>query len=285
MTTISLQAVNLRLPQHRGRPAQHILTKLHLTIPTGQITWLIGESGAGKSSCCDLLAGLYPARARISGQLMFQGQTHELGSRQGRRQLARWRKTGRLAWTPQNPADTFAPGVKLATWFHNAEPDLAPLGLDSSLLQRTPQALSDGQTSRLSLAVALQHDPQLLICDEPTAGLDGPNAEAILRILQQHAARGRAVLATTHDLSSLHRAAQSQDQAAIIFAGHIIETCPLALFLTARADNAYSRALARAAPALGAQPLPAVSLRLNRAYQAGDEIRRLQKQVDRENTT
>lgn len=282
MTTSLLQAVHLSLPQHRRQPPQSILADLHLPIPPGTITWLIGESGAGKSTCCDLLAGLYPTRAQISGWLRFAGQTIKLGSRRGRRQLARWRQAGWLAWAPQNPADTFAPGFKLATWFGQAQPDLAPLGLDAALLERTPETLSGGQASRLSLAVALQHNPQLLVCDEPTAGLDRANAAAIIRILQQHADRGRAVLATTHDLSSLHRAAQPQDQAAIIFAGHIVEICPLKQFLAAQADNAYSRALARAAPALGAQPLPTAPLMPDQAYQAGDEIKRLQGPSDGE---
>lgn len=290
MTNAAVDNFNLLVDQ-RGHGAsagrQHILSDLCLKIPAGRVTWLVGESGAGKSTFCDLFAGLPPAGARITGAFHWGQEPVRLSTYRGRRRLATLRRSGQLAWAPQNPADTFAPHHRLRKWFgprHGTGPELADFGLAADMLDRFPQELSGGQISRLSLAAALQHDPALLVCDEPTAGLDPDKADTIIAILEHHAAVGHSVLAATHDLSALARAATESGMAAVIFSGHIVETCPLQFFLAGQANNPYSRALAAAAPTLGAVPLP-FACASGRRYRPGDEILRLERLHDHDRKT
>ncbi|MCF2570946.1 ATP-binding cassette domain-containing protein [Brevibacterium sp. UCMA 11754] len=274
---------SLRLPS----AGAHILSDLSVTLPLGHITWLVGESGAGKSTLCNLLAGLTPARADVTGQLDFGaehgdlgGDRIDLGTRRGRKLLAELRGRGELAWAPQNAMDTFPPRLRLRQWFHRAgidDPDLRPFGLENSLLQRYPHEFSGGQISRVSLAAALSHTPRLLVCDEPTAGLDPRQADSMVDILDDCArTNGAAVLAVTHDLSGMARNARGDDRVAVLFNGHIVDTCTVESFLARDADNAYSRALAAAVPDAGAHPLPLTPGHLGgQEYRVGDELRRL----------
>lgn len=303
MNAIALSRCSLRLPSARA----HILSDLSVTLPLGHITWLVGESGAGKSTLCNLLAGLTPARADVTGHLDFGAEHGDLGSdriapgarridtgtrrtgsgtqriylgtRRGRKLLAELRGRGELAWAPQNAMDTFPPRLRLRQWFHRAgidDPDLRPFGLENTLLQRYPHELSGGQISRVSLAAALSHTPRLLVCDEPTAGLDPRQADSMVAILDDCArTNGAAVLAVTHDLSGMARNARGDDPVAVLFNGHIVDTCTVENFLARDADNAYSRALAAAAPDAGAHPLPLTPGHLGgREYRVGDELRR-----------
>lgn len=288
----------LRLPD-----TDQVLSALNLELRTGGVTWIVGESGAGKSTLCNLLAGLIPAGAKSSGTLEFGPDGTADGGRvggtgvhipplidfatgRGRRNLTRLRRKGVIAWAPQNAMDTFPPRMRLRDWFVRARieaPDLEPFGLETAMLQKLPHQFSGGQISRISLAAAMARTPRLLVCDEPTAGLDPDQADAVVSILNDHArgraerAHRRAVLAVTHDLSAVQRNAHADDRVAVIFAGHIVENCSVADFLSGGASNPYARALAAAAPAAGAHPLPVMDEPRPRpwTYRAGDELVRL----------
>lgn len=292
--SIALTNCSLQLPAG----GNHILSQLSLDLPAERITWLVGESGAGKSTLCNLLAGLTPTRAKVTGHLDMdsdhtldggtdnnteaRGNEHriELGTGRGRRQLTGLRRRGELSWAPQNAMDTFPPRLRLRDWFHRAgieNPDLVPFGLKNTMLSRYPQELSGGQISRVSLAAALSPSPRLLVCDEPTAGLDPKQADTVVSILDESArTRGSAILAVTHDLSGMARNARPEDQVAVSFNGHIVDSCTVETFLNNSADNAYSRALAAAAPGAGARPLPLTRDHLGgHGYRDGDELLRL----------
>lgn len=277
MNTIALTRCSLRLPNHGNQ----ILSGLSVRLSSGRITWLVGESGAGKSTLCNLLAGLTPARAAVSGHLDMGAGRIDVGTRRGRKLLAGLRRRGDLTWAPQNAMDTFPPRQRLREWFQRAgieHPELSCFGLENSMLERYPHELSGGQISRVSLAAALSHTPQLLVCDEPTAGLDPKQADSMVSLLDDSARTGgAAVLAVTHDLSVMARNARPDDNVAVIFNGHIVDACTVESFLGIRAENAYSRALAAAAPVAGAHPLPLSRSHLGgRGYRQGDELRRLE---------
>ncbi|HJF76247.1 MAG TPA: ATP-binding cassette domain-containing protein, partial [Brevibacterium linens] len=273
MTVLHLHDITLSLPG-----TGEVLSALDLELRIGGITWLVGESGAGKSTLCNLLAGLSPVDAKVSGVLDLGeivgvrgrhgraevavpgGGRIDLGTGRGRRAMATMRRSGAIAWAPQNAMDTFPPTMRLSEWFARAgieNPDLGAYGLENSILRRLPNQVSGGQISRISLAAAVAKSPRLLVCDEPTAGLDPEQADAVVGVLNSQAAAGsRAVLAVTHDLSGLQRNARPGDRVAVVFNGHIVENCSVEDFFAGRAENVYVRALAAAAPAAGAHPLP-----------------------------
>ncbi|SDR74199.1 peptide/nickel transport system ATP-binding protein [Brevibacterium siliguriense] len=297
MTALHLQDTTLSLPG-----VGEVLSALDLEMPIGGITWLVGESGSGKSTLCNLLAGLSPNDAKVSGVLDLSeivgtrggsggaglaeaavpgdGRI-DLGTGRGRRAIGKMCRAGVISWAPQNAMDTFPPRMRLHEWFARAgieRPDLAAYGLENSILRRLPHQVSGGQISRISLAAAVAKSPRLLVCDEPTAGLDPDQADAVVDVLNEQAAAGScAVLAVTHDLSGLQRNARPDDRVAVVFDGHIVEDCSVEDFFAGRAANAYARALAAAAPAAGAHPLPLADGARPKpwVYRDGDELRRL----------
>lgn len=312
MTALHLRDITLSLPG-----TGEVLSALDLELRIGGITWLVGESGAGKSTLCNLLAGLSPVDAKVSGVLDLSeivgarggsggvgaGGDRRAGARggfggpaeaavpgdgridlsagRGRRAMATMRRSGAIAWAPQNAMDTFPPTMRLSEWFARAgieSPDLGAYGLENSILRRLPHQVSGGQISRISLAAAVAKSPRLLVCDEPTAGLDPEQADAVVGVLNEQAAAGsRAVLAVTHDLSGLQRNARPGDRVAVVFNGHIVENCSVEDFFAGRAENVYVRALAAAAPAAGAHPLPLADGARPQpwVYRDGDELRHL----------
>lgn len=294
MTALHLRDITLSLPG-----TGEVLSALDLELRIGGITWLVGESGAGKSTLCNLLAGLSPVDAKVSGKLDLgeivgvrgrHGRAEaavpgtgliDLGTGRGRRTMAKMRRAGAIAWAPQNAMDTFPPRMRLNEWFARAgieSLDLAAYGLENSILRRLPNQVSGGQISRISLAAAVAKSPRLLVCDEPTAGLDPDQADAVVGVLNEQASAGsRAVLGVTHDLSGLQRNARPIDRVAVIFNGHIVEDVSVEDFFAGRAANAYVKALAAAAPGAGAHPLPLAERARPTpwAYRDGDELRRL----------
>lgn len=300
MTALHLRDITLSLPG-----TGEVLSALDLEMRVGGITWLVGESGAGKSTLCNLLAGLSPVDAKVRGVLDLseivgvsdgRGASEkrdiaeaavpgdgriDLGTGRGSRAMATMRRAGLIAWAPQNAMDTFPPTIRLTDWFAQAGidgPDLTAYGLENSILRRRPHQVSGGQISRISLAAAVAKSPRLLVCDEPTAGLDPEQADAVVGVLNEQVSTGsRAVLAVTHDLSGLQRNARPDDRVAVIFNGHIVEDCSAEDFFAGRATNAYVQALAAAAPAAGAHPLPVADQPRPKpwTYRDGDELRRL----------
>lgn len=83
------------------------------------------------------------------------------------------------------------------------EKALTTVGLDSYFLERNPHMLSGGEKRKVSLASAIVHKPQVLLLDEPTAGLDGRSTEAVLRFIREYAQESRVVLFTTHNLEDI----------------------------------------------------------------------------------
>jgi peptide/nickel transport system ATP-binding protein len=109
-----------------------------------------------------------------------------------------------------------------------------------------PFELSGGQCQRVMIALALACNPQLLIADEPTTGLDVTTQAAIMALIRDLAReRGMATLFITHDLAL---ASESCDRISVMHAGHIVETAPAA-DLFRRPRHPYTAQLIRSTPA------------------------------------
>nr|WP_201742154.1 AAA family ATPase [Mangrovicoccus ximenensis] len=113
-----------------------------------------------------------------------------------------------------------------------------------------PSQLSGGMARRVLLAMAASGAPDLLVADEPTAGLDPENRDTVLRLLRDHAGAGGAVLLITHDLKA---ALPFADRVAILDEGRMSGLEPAAAF---RGDGGFltsghARALWRALPENG----------------------------------
>lgn len=187
------------------RGGRRVVDDVGLTFAAGRLTAVIGPNGAGKSTLLDIAAGLLaPAAGSV-----------RLGDRPlraiGRRELARRRsylpqragvewpisveRVVALGLTPALPAFGGLPPAMLPAI------DAALAACDMLHLRHRPAtSLSGGELARAMLARAIVGDPELLIVDEPTAGLDPRHALDAIRRLRARADAGRTVIMAIHDL-------------------------------------------------------------------------------------
>ncbi len=193
---------------------QAVLRDLNLTIPRGQTLVIIGESGCGKTVLLKTLASLIrPAR----GEVYFDGQQlAELNERQLTQQRIRF------GFVFQNAAlfDSMTIGQNVAfplrrhTTYREAEMRemvllrLAEVGLPDTVLGKKPAELSGGMRKRVGLARALIMNPELILYDEPTTGLD-PIMSDVINELMIRTRRNRPVTSVivTHDMLSARKVA------------------------------------------------------------------------------
>lgn len=208
--TLSLHELSL----HSPLAPEPLLDRLTLQIPRGRVTGLCGGSGAGKSLIGAALTGQLPSGIRQNGS------------------IDRGDGACRIAIAPQSleGLDPLARvGAQLRRFARfgdiRAEPValLAEVGLPASCAKLWPHQLSGGQARRVLLATALATGADYLIADEPTAGLDGPQALRIMALLRGFADRGQGVLVISHDLVLL---AGIADQIAVLRQGRLVETAP-----------------------------------------------------------
>jgi iron complex transport system ATP-binding protein len=216
------------------RGGRRILADLSLMLEGGCFVALLGANGAGKSTLLSALAGLL---APTSGEVALDGRSLTSISR---RELAK-----RRAYLPQNARAEWPISVErlVALGLTPQLPAFGPLpaAFDAQisaaleacdLLGRRGQAvttLSGGELGRAMLARALVGDPDILIADEPLAGLDPRHAlEGVVR-LRALADAGKLVIASVHDLTL---AARHASHVMVLLEGELIAFGPTATALT-----------------------------------------------------
>ncbi len=257
MLHVSSMAVTI--DRRRGGPVRPV-REATLAVEPGRTLALVGESGCGKSMTCLAIGGLLPRRARISaGQVMFDGQDlaalpPEAAQQVRRRHIASVFQdaTGGL-----NPVRTIgwqvAEAVRLRAGATRAEAAreavrlLGRVGLPDpeTRAREYPHQFSGGMNQRAMIALAVAGNPRLLIADEATTALDVTLQAQILDLIGDlRDSLGMAVLFVTHDLGLV---AQSAEDVAVMYAGRVVETAPVAdLFAAPR--HPYTRGLLSALP-------------------------------------
>jgi len=169
----------------------------------GESCALVGPSGSGKTTLLHLIAGLLSPTA---GRIEIAGHNIAAMS-QSERDAFRGAKLGMVLQRLHLMSSlTVAQNLQLAQKLSRAEqrPErstelLAALGI-ADKLHCKPSELSVGQAQRVAIARAVIHQPTLILADEPTSSLDDANAEKVLTMLQEQAARcNAALLVITHD--------------------------------------------------------------------------------------
>jgi ABC-2 type transport system ATP-binding protein len=186
---------------------------LSLAVAAGEIVGLLGPNGAGKSTTMLMLVG---ALVPDAGRVLVDGQVDPR-----RRHVRR-----RLGLAPQAlalyPELTVEENVTFFARLHRVRgavpPALELAGLADRRHERV-ERLSTGMMRRLNLAIALVHDPAVLLLDEPTAGVDPQSRAHLLDSVRALAARGRAVLCSTHDLAEAEALCQ---RVAIVDRGRLL---------------------------------------------------------------
>jgi ABC-2 type transport system ATP-binding protein len=188
-------------------------------VQRGQTVGLLGPNGAGKSTTVSMICGLIKAD---SGTVTLDGQPVGQGASAAKQKLGLVPQD--LALYEELPAienlKLFGAlyGLKGAALNKRAEEVLALVGL-SDRAKDKPSTFSGGMKRRLNIAAALLHDPQLLILDEPTVGVDPQSRNAIFDTLEALKAQGRSLIYTSHYMEEVERLA---DHIVIIDHGKVL---------------------------------------------------------------
>lgn len=216
--------------ERRGRRSE-ILHGIDLDVRPREILGIVGESGSGKSVLCMSMLGLLPASSapQISGTLRVDGVDMLTATPQQIR-AARRRDLGVVFQDPMTSLNpTMTVGRQISE--RSGDPEysirlMRSVGIPQpeQRYRAYPHELSGGLRQRVMIAMALAHDPSLMIADEPTTALDVTVQAQVLSLLAaQRDEIGCSLVMVTHDLGV---AAQIADRIAVMHHGHLVEVGP-----------------------------------------------------------
>jgi len=199
-----VSAQQVRKDFHTGPITVHALRGLDLEVREGDFMAIVGPSGSGKTTLLNLMGAL---AVPTSGTMRVFGEDLAALSRRERAEL-RLHSLG-FVFQAYNlvPVLTARENVEFVLELRGvggerrgrAEAVLAELGL-AELAERRPGAMSGGQQQRVAVARAIAARPRLVLADEPTANLDGENAEALLSMMRRlRDEQGMTFVFSTHD--------------------------------------------------------------------------------------
>lgn len=221
--TVELKDISFRY----GKELADCLNKVSLRAYRGENLSIVGENGTGKSTLLSVIANLlspYRGTCIINGEKQKRGNGNKA-----------------IGMLPQDPQSLFLMETvydDLYQTFHKQEQKLKIADAKIKMLLEKlsivhlldfhPYDLSGGEQQRVALAKVLLQDPEILLLDEPTKGIDAASKQTLGKLLQELAALGKTVIIVTHDIEF---AAQFSNQCAMLFRGEIVSRdCPQSFF-------------------------------------------------------
>jgi energy-coupling factor transport system ATP-binding protein len=228
-STPAITVQDLRF-SYNGHPAIRDVT---LQVNQGEFVALMGRNGSGKTTLLKQLVGLLkPDRGSVEVRQPSSQRAMDTRN-QGIEELIRV-----IGYVPQNPSallfsDTVSQELDFTRRGHDLPPGdysglLDTLGL-SSLADRYPRDLSVGERQRVALASILVAEPQILLLDEPTRGLDYQQKAALAAFLKSQKKAGRTIIMATHDVELV---ANCADRVILLSRGQVAVDGPARSFMT-----------------------------------------------------
>ncbi|MGC5617732.1 ABC transporter ATP-binding protein [Georgenia sp. Z1491] len=191
------------------------VSDLTFRVEPGEIVALIGLNGAGKTTLMRLALGMLRPQ---QGALQVQGHTLDRVPADG------WAQVGALIEVPlAYPELTVRQNLRIACLLHAGDPerveDSVVVWRLGPVADRRFRRLSLGNRQRVGLAAALQHDPRLIVLDEPSNALDPASVILLREQLMRRARAGAAILVSSHHLDEVARIA---DRVLLMNAGRLI---------------------------------------------------------------
>jgi peptide/nickel transport system ATP-binding protein len=217
-----------------------VVDEIRIEIHAGEVLGLVGESGCGKTTIGMALLGHCRSGGRVvGGAVLVDGRDiAELGGGELRRM-----RGGTVSYIPQDPGTALNPALRIGTQLteileahaagrsseeqaERAREALEEVALpnDDAFLRRYPHQLSGGQQQRVAIAMAFANRPKVIVCDEPTTGLDVTTQARVLETVRDLCRSHRvAALYVSHDLAVV---AELADRVAVMYGGRIVESGP-----------------------------------------------------------
>ena len=202
------------------------LHHVSLEIPEGKVTSIIGHTGSGKSTLIQTLNGLLiPSEGEVN-----VGEFKITPKKNKNKNIKKLRKS--LAIVFQFPEYQLFEetverdvafglrnyGVKQEEAINEAHEALKIVGIDESFYKRSPFELSGGEKRRVAIAGIIALKPDILVLDEPTAGLDPEGSQIILNLIKKFNESGKTIILVTHDMNLV---LNHSDNVVVINDGHI----------------------------------------------------------------
>ena len=211
----------LRVNLSVGYRDRQTLHEVAFTLHPGERVGIVGSSGAGKSTLVLALLGLLSWRGGwVRGSLHLNARDLLKASESDLRTI----RGREIALVPQSPLTSLNPALRLEThfqqvWLAHRSRDAAALRRrmeellarvqlpdNRAFLRRKPGEISIGQAQRVLIALALLHQPAMLLADEPTSALDACTQDEVLQLFDEVcSSRGTTLLYVSHDLLSVFR--------------------------------------------------------------------------------
>ena len=201
----------------KGQPEKQALKGVDLTVPRGSVFGLLGPNGAGKSTMINILAGLV---LKTAGKVTIWGFDQDANPRQSRASIGVMPQELNLDpfFTPRGALEVQAGLYGVPKSERNSDEILRMIGLQDKA-EAYARTLSGGMRRRLLLGKALVHRPQILVLDEPTAGVDIELRQMLWQNIRKLNAQGMTIILTTH---YLEEAEEMCDEIAIINQGEVV---------------------------------------------------------------
>ena len=242
-----------------------------LEVGSRSIVGVLGESGCGKTTLAKAVLRALPENGRLAGEVRVDGESVAEMSDERLREL-RW---DTVAYVPQSAMGSLDPvytvreqltetihahrsSVSASEALDRVESALDAVDIDPSRLDDYPHQLSGGMRQRVLLAMALLLDPELLVADEPTTGLDALVRDEILADIETYRDEfGVSVVFVSHDVASL---VETADTLCLMYGGKIVERGPSRELFEAP-THPYTIGLKRSLPQLHESPDELVAMR------------------------
>ena len=240
--------------------ALHAVEDLTFHVNRGEVLGLVGESGSGKTLTGFSIMGALDDPGVVSaGEILFKGEDLTKMPPSRLRAL----RGSRLAMIMQDPMMTLNPTLTIGTQITEAilahrkttreharqlateALEMVGIGQAQSRLSSYPHEYSGGMRQRVAIAIALLHEPDLIVADEPTTALDVTvQAQILIEVRRLVRSKGAALIWITHDLSVI---AGLADRVAVMYAGRIVEQGPTREVLT-NPRHPYTYGLLKSSP-------------------------------------
>ncbi|GAB3945744.1 dipeptide/oligopeptide/nickel ABC transporter permease/ATP-binding protein [Corynebacterium tapiri] len=224
----------------------NVVDHVSYSVRAGETLGVVGESGCGKSITALAIMGLLDPRAKVSGEILYQGRDLLKMSAKERQGLL----GHEMAMIYQDALSALNPSMLIRSQMQqltsrggtrSAEELLELVGLDPKrTLESYPHELSGGQRQRVLIAMALTRDPKLIIADEPTTALDVTVQKQVINLLNELREKlGFSMIFVSHDLALVAEVAHS---ITVMYAGQVVEQGPTTELLT-NPQHEYARGL------------------------------------------
>ena len=243
-TTPALEVVDLELAYRVRGVDRRVLRGVSFSIERGRSYGLVGESGCGKSTAALGIVRYLPRNGRVTGGRIAVADQDVLALRGG---ALRNYHARTVSMVYQNPGAALNPSMRVGDQVSEAFTALGVSGPEASdralealktvqiadpgsVIARYPHQLSGGMQQRVVIAMALAKNPELLILDEPTTGLDATvEAEVLDLVAQLQEQLNTAVLFISHNLGVISKMC---DRVGVLYAGRLVEEGPVQTVLS-----------------------------------------------------